>query len=138
MRSSHSPSIAFSLVLSAVSSGRFAASARAAGAGPGSLVAGGLAATAAGDSVALLTLALILLGLGWNFGLVSGTALATDAIPLDTRAKTQASSPSPSRAPPAPGLGNGRRGSRLPRPRPHRSSPAIALLPAIIASAYQR
>ena len=33
--------------------------------------------------------ALILLGLGWNLGLVSGTAMITDAVPLDRRARTQ-------------------------------------------------
>ncbi|WP_055717774.1 MFS transporter [Streptomyces torulosus] len=53
------------------------------------LASGVLAATAPGDSVALLTLALALLGLGWNFGLVSGTAIITDAVPLATRARTQ-------------------------------------------------
>jgi len=53
------------------------------------LAAGILAAVAPGDSVALLALALALLGLGWNFGLVSGTAIITDAVPLATRAKTQ-------------------------------------------------
>ncbi|MET8571486.1 MFS transporter [Streptomyces sp. NPDC004783] len=53
------------------------------------LAAGVLAAAAPGDSVALLALALALLGLGWNFGLVSGTAIITDTVPLATRAKTQ-------------------------------------------------
>ncbi|MFF7265960.1 MFS transporter [Streptomyces sp. NPDC008159] len=53
------------------------------------LASGVLAATAPGDSVALLALALALLGLGWNFGLVSGTAIITDAVPLATRARTQ-------------------------------------------------
>ncbi|MFJ8086559.1 MFS transporter [Streptomyces sp. NPDC096205] len=53
------------------------------------LAAGVLAAAAPDDSVALLALALVLLGLGWNFGLVSGTAMITDALPLATRAKTQ-------------------------------------------------
>lgn len=53
------------------------------------LAAGILAATAPGDSVALLAAALALLGLGWNFGLVSGTAMITDAVQLATRAKTQ-------------------------------------------------
>ncbi|MFE2041145.1 MFS transporter [Streptomyces sp. NPDC059477] len=53
------------------------------------LAAGVLAAAAPGDSVVLLSLALILLGLGWNFGLVSGTAIITDAVPLATRARTQ-------------------------------------------------
>ncbi|WP_031026077.1 MFS transporter [Streptomyces sp. NRRL WC-3725] len=53
------------------------------------LAAGLLAAAAPGDSVALLALALALLGLGWNFGLVSGTAIITDTVPLATRARTQ-------------------------------------------------
>ncbi|WP_395575378.1 MFS transporter [Streptomyces sp. BK79] len=53
------------------------------------LASGILAATAPDSSVALLALALVLLGLGWNFGLVSGTAIVTDAVPLTTRAKTQ-------------------------------------------------
>ncbi|GAA3010697.1 MFS transporter [Actinokineospora diospyrosa] len=59
------------------------------GAGATLLAAGIIAATAPGDSVPLLALALALLGLGWNFGLVSGTAIITDAVPLATRAKTQ-------------------------------------------------
>ncbi|WP_427168318.1 MFS transporter [Streptomyces sp. C1-1] len=53
------------------------------------LAAGVTAAAAPGDSVALLALALALLGLGWNFGLVSGTAMTTNAVPLATRARTQ-------------------------------------------------
>jgi MFS family permease len=53
------------------------------------LLAGLLAATAPDDSVLLLALALALLGLGWNFGLVAGTAIVTDAVPLETRARTQ-------------------------------------------------
>ncbi|MFI9509319.1 MFS transporter [Nocardia sp. NPDC052566] len=53
------------------------------------LAAGIVAARAPGDSVALLTVALTLLGIGWNFGLVTGTAIITDAAPLATRAKTQ-------------------------------------------------
>jgi MFS family permease len=55
------------------------------------LAAGVLAATAPGDSMTLLTLALVLLGLGWNFGLIAGTALVVDATPLATRARTQGS-----------------------------------------------
>ncbi|MER7991280.1 MFS transporter [Streptomyces noursei] len=63
---------------------------RVAAASAGTLLAAGvLAAAAPGDSVGLLALALALLGLGWNFGLVSGTAIITDAVPLATRAKTQ-------------------------------------------------
>ena len=53
------------------------------------LCAGLLAASAPDDSVFLLALALALLGLGWNFGLVSGTAIITDAVPLETRARMQ-------------------------------------------------
>ncbi|MFC5951396.1 MFS transporter [Pseudonocardia lutea] len=53
------------------------------------LAAGLLAATAPGDSVVVLAVALALLGLGWNLGLVSGTAIITDAVPLDRRATTQ-------------------------------------------------
>lgn len=55
------------------------------------LVAGLLAAAAPADSMGWLTLALVLLGLGWNFGLISGTALVVDATPPDTRARTQGS-----------------------------------------------
>jgi MFS family permease len=53
------------------------------------LAAGLLAAWAPADSVGTLLLALVLLGLGWNLGLVSGTTLVTDAAPLATRARTQ-------------------------------------------------
>lgn len=53
------------------------------------LLAGLLAAFAPGDSMVLLVLALALLGLGWNFGLISGTATIVDATTPETRAKTQ-------------------------------------------------
>ncbi|MGZ8801383.1 MAG: MFS transporter [Mycobacterium sp.] len=53
------------------------------------LFAGLLAATAPTDSVVVLALALALLGLGWNLGLVAGTAMVTDAVAVPTRAKTQ-------------------------------------------------
>jgi MFS family permease len=53
------------------------------------LLAGLLAAWAPVDTVATLVLALVLLGLGWNLGLVSGTTLVTNAVPLATRARTQ-------------------------------------------------
>jgi MFS family permease len=53
------------------------------------LGAGVLAAAAPADSVVLLAVALALLGLGWNFGLVSGTAIVTDSVPLERRATTQ-------------------------------------------------
>ncbi|WP_246063844.1 MFS transporter [Nonomuraea longispora] len=51
--------------------------------------AGIVAANAPGGSVALFAVALALLGLGWNFGLVAGTTIITDAVPLATRARTQ-------------------------------------------------
>ncbi|WP_419888117.1 MFS transporter [Neobacillus niacini] len=53
------------------------------------LAAGLLAAIAPGESMTLLTLALILLGLGWNFGLISGTAILVDSTNTANRAKTQ-------------------------------------------------
>ncbi|UOY92822.1 MFS transporter [Ectobacillus sp. JY-23] len=53
------------------------------------LLAGLLAAIIPGDSVILLVIALSLLGLGWNFGLISGTALLIDSTKASTRAKTQ-------------------------------------------------
>jgi MFS family permease len=51
--------------------------------------AGLLAALAPGGSAAVLAAALGLLGLGWSLGLVSGTALVTDAVPVASRARTQ-------------------------------------------------
>ncbi|WP_027945633.1 MFS transporter [Amycolatopsis taiwanensis] len=53
------------------------------------LAAGVLAALAPADSVAPLAVALALLGLGWNLGLVAGTAIITNTVPLTVRAKTQ-------------------------------------------------
>ncbi|MFC4114313.1 MFS transporter [Nonomuraea zeae] len=53
------------------------------------LAAGIVDANTPGDSIAPLAVALALLGLGWNLGLVTGTAIITDAVPLTTRAKTQ-------------------------------------------------
>jgi MFS family permease len=63
----------------------------AAAAGLTLLASGVVAAMAPGDSTALLTLALALLGLGWNVGLITGTALIVDSTPLGTRARTQGS-----------------------------------------------
>jgi len=68
---------------------RFGYLAIAAAAGVTLVAAGLLAAWAPVDSVATLVLALVLLGLGWNLGLVSGTTVVTDAVPLATRARTQ-------------------------------------------------
>jgi len=55
------------------------------------LLAGLISAFAPGDSMVLLVIALSLLGLGWNFGLISGTALIVDSTVTSTRAKTQGS-----------------------------------------------
>ncbi len=53
------------------------------------LSAGVVAAIAPSDSLILLVVALVLLGLGWNLGLISGTAQIVDATEPLTRAKTQ-------------------------------------------------
>ncbi|MGE6489216.1 MFS transporter [Paenisporosarcina sp. NPDC076898] len=53
------------------------------------MAAGIVAAFAPVDSLSGIILALILLGLGWNFGLISGTALIVDSTDQTTRAKTQ-------------------------------------------------
>ena len=53
------------------------------------LLAGVVAATAPIDGMVQLTVALALLGLGWNFGLISGTALVIDSTPTATRARIQ-------------------------------------------------
>ena len=55
------------------------------------LTAGVVAGVGQADSVALLLIALALLGVGWNFGLISGTALIVDSTPPATRARTQGS-----------------------------------------------
>jgi MFS family permease len=53
------------------------------------LAAGVIAASASTRSVTPFVVALALLGLGWNLGLVTGTAMVTDATPPATRARTQ-------------------------------------------------
>lgn len=53
------------------------------------LLAGLVAAYAPSDSMVMLVVALSLLGLGWNFGLISGTAQIVDATTISTRAKIQ-------------------------------------------------
>jgi len=53
------------------------------------LAASLLAAVSPADSLPLLIAALALLGLGWNLGLISGTALIVDATTPSTRAGTQ-------------------------------------------------
>ena len=55
------------------------------------LLAGVIAAMAPADSMTVLIVALSLLGLGWNFGLISGTALIVDATTSTNRAKVQGS-----------------------------------------------
>ncbi|WP_172255033.1 MFS transporter [Saccharibacillus deserti] len=55
------------------------------------LLAGIAAALAPADSLAMLIVALVLLGLGWNFGLISGTALIVDSTATANRAKVQGS-----------------------------------------------
>ncbi|ADI00114.1 MFS transporter [Salisediminibacterium selenitireducens] len=55
------------------------------------LMSGVGAAMAPPESMAAILIALLLLGLGWNFGLISGTAILVDATPPLTRAKTQGS-----------------------------------------------
>ncbi|MEH7439265.1 MFS transporter [Neobacillus drentensis] len=53
------------------------------------LAAGITGAVVQADSMIGLVIALALLGLGWNFGLISGTAIIIDATTPSTRAKTQ-------------------------------------------------
>jgi MFS family permease len=53
------------------------------------MAAGLVAAFAPADSLMVLIIALALLGLGWNFGLISGTALIVDSTQPSNRAKTQ-------------------------------------------------
>lgn len=53
------------------------------------MAAGIVAALAPSDSLFVLIVALALLGLGWNFGLISGTTLLVDSTHPSTRAKTQ-------------------------------------------------
>ncbi len=53
------------------------------------LLSGVIAAMSSGDSIISLIIALALLGIGWNFGLISGTALIVDSTEPTTRAKTQ-------------------------------------------------
>jgi len=54
-------------------------------------VSGVMAAYVPGDSTVWLTIALILLGLGWNFGLISGTAIIIDSTTLSNQARVQGS-----------------------------------------------
>jgi len=53
------------------------------------LAAGVVGATAPEESVVVLAFALMLLGLGWNLGLLGGTTLLSGAVPLQGRARIQ-------------------------------------------------
>ncbi len=53
------------------------------------LSAGILAALTPSDSLIFLSLALGLLGLGWNLSYVAGSAMVTNAVPLESRANIQ-------------------------------------------------
>jgi MFS family permease len=68
---------------------RYGARPIAAAGGLALLAAGLLAAVAPEDSVAVLAAALVLLGLGWNLGLLAGTTLVAAAVPVDGRARVQ-------------------------------------------------
>ena len=68
---------------------RFGPAPVAVGAALSLVLAGVVAAVAPADSMGLLALALVLLGLGWNLGLLAGTALVAGAVGLDGRAKVQ-------------------------------------------------
>ncbi|MBM4764385.1 MFS transporter [Bacillus sp. B15-48] len=54
-------------------------------------ISGIMAAFTPGDAIVPLAIALILLGLGWNFGLISGTAMIIESTSISSRAKTQGS-----------------------------------------------
>lgn len=53
------------------------------------IVAAGLALPSSGHDTALVIAALVLLGLGWNLGLIGGSTLLTDSVPLGQRARAQ-------------------------------------------------
>ena len=53
------------------------------------LAAGLLGAVVPGESMAGISVALVLLGLGWNLGLLGGTTLLAGAVPLEGRARIQ-------------------------------------------------
>lgn len=61
------------------------------GAGVVLIISGVIAALAPSDNLSGLILALILLGVGWNLGLISGTTLVVQGTNPDTRAATQGS-----------------------------------------------
>ncbi len=57
--------------------------------GQGVLVAAAVVAGTAGHDEARVTVGLVLLGLGWSFGLVSGTALLAESLAADVRPRVQ-------------------------------------------------
>ncbi|MEU1897909.1 MFS transporter [Nocardiopsis dassonvillei] len=58
-------------------------------AGQGILVAAAVVAGTAGHDEVRVTVGLVLLGLGWSFGLVSGTALLAESLAADVRPRVQ-------------------------------------------------
>ena len=52
---------------------------------------GTIVAVMAGYQPSLIFLGLFLLGVGWNFGLIGGSALLTESVPLEERVGTQGS-----------------------------------------------
>ena len=52
-------------------------------------ITGILTLQAAGDSLVEMVIPLVLLGLGWNFGLIAGTSLLIDSTSIEVRAKYQ-------------------------------------------------
>jgi MFS family permease len=53
------------------------------------IAAGGLGIPSSGHETVLITASLVLLGIGWNLGLVGGSTLLTDSVPLERRAHAQ-------------------------------------------------
>lgn len=68
---------------------KFGAAAMSVAAGATLTIASALAALAPGESLASIILALALLGIGWNIGLISGTTKVVDSTVSDNRAKIQ-------------------------------------------------
>ena len=53
------------------------------------LVSVAIAGTAASDATAILVIALFLLGLGWNFAFIGGSAILTEGLAIDERLRLQ-------------------------------------------------
>jgi MFS family permease len=53
------------------------------------LAAVALAGTAPADATAILVIALFLLGLGWNFAFIGGSAILTEGLAIDERLRLQ-------------------------------------------------